>query len=573
MSRYLKKAIRIFRAEGLTATAAAALRQFEKGRDDKEYREWIAKYDALTDAGRDAIRNDVRRLSYSPPISVIMPVYNVEERFLREALDSVCSQLYENWELCIADDHSTEPHVRGVLEEYAARDQRINVVFREENGHISAASNSALELVSGEFSALMDHDDLLAEDALYQVAAVLDKFPATDLIYSDEDKIDALGKRFHPMFKPDWSPELFYSLNMLTHLCVFRTSILREIGGFRKGFEGSQDYDLSLRFIEKTVPDRIRHIPHVLYHWRAIPGSVALDADEKTYAHERARKAIDDHYERVGIQATTVRGIAETHRPVFEHVQDLSVSVIFCGDQTSRGNSDLLNGDSGNVSVESIVPDRDAGSGRYAAMNRCALRASGELLIFLDATSIKISDGFISELAGRAMRDGVGAVGGKIVGVHGLIIHAGYILGIKGGIGIAYSRQSMNARGRFERLSVDINVSAVSAGCFAIRRDLFEQMDGFDSESFPNHYADVDLCLRLAAAGYRTVWTPWARATQVDRGETKDATELEKLRTRWPAEFAQDRYYNPNLTNELGDLSLAYSPRSKRTPRVDGSNT
>ncbi len=569
MYGHIKKAFRTLRNEGIAALTTAARREIQMRSDDQKYRDWVARFDVISDVDRRSIRSAAAELTNRPLISVIMPVYNVEERFLREALDSVCGQLYENWELCIADDHSTESHVREVLEEYATKDERIKVVFRERNGHISAASNSALELASGEFAALMDHDDLLAEDALYQVAAVLDEFPETDLIYSDEDKIDASGKRFQPMFKPDWSPELLYSLNMLTHLCVFRTSILREIGGFREGFEGSQDYDLSLRFIEKTKPGAIRHIPHVLYHWRAIPGSVALDADEKTYAHERARTAIDEHYKRVGIQAKTVRSVAQMHRPVFSPLKDLKISVILA---SSRA---LGIKHSENYEIELINCEGFASGDtrRYALLNQAASSASGNLLIFLDGTTTKVSDGFIDELAGRAMRDGVGAVGGKIVNSRGRILHAGFTLGIKGGVGRTYHGESALARGRFSRLSVDMNLSAVSVNCLAIRRDLFEQFGGFDAEPFPEQYADVDLCLRLAAAGYRTVWTPWATAVQEDKETTEDAAELTQLKSNWPAEFTQDKYYNPNLTIELEDLSLPNTPRVKRIPTADGSDT
>jgi glycosyltransferase involved in cell wall biosynthesis len=208
----------------------------------------------------------------------------------------VLAQTWTHWELCIADDASTAPHVRAVLEEYARRDARIRLSFRPENGHISASSNSALELAHGEFFALLDHDDVLAPDALAWVAAEIDAHSDAELIYSDEDKIDEFGVRTSPYFKPAYNPELLRAQNCISHLGVFRTSRVREIGGFRRGFEGAQDWDLALRICDRTGPERIRHIPRVLYHWRAIQGSTALAMGEKPYVIAAQKRSIEEHF-------------------------------------------------------------------------------------------------------------------------------------------------------------------------------------------------------------------------------------------------------------------------------------
>lgn len=233
-----------------------------------DYDRWVETHDTLGEADRQAIAVHIARMAVRPTISVIMPAYNSDERFLREAIASVRGQLYPHWELCVADDASTAPHVWRVLQEEAARDSRIRIVRRPVNGHISAASNSALTLASGEFVALMDHDDLLAPHALYEVAAELEAHPDADMLFSDEDKIDATGRRREPYFKPGWNPELLLGQNLVKHLCVVRRGVLTQVGGFREGFEGSQDYDLVLRVSEATTADRIRHIPAILYHWR-----------------------------------------------------------------------------------------------------------------------------------------------------------------------------------------------------------------------------------------------------------------------------------------------------------------
>ena len=245
-----------------------------------DYQEWIRRYDTLTGADRERIRKKAKKLAQQPLISVLMPTYNTPAEWLQEAIDSVRAQLYENWELCIADDASTDPAVREVLERNAAQDERIKVTHREDNGHISAASNSALELCTGEWVALMDHDDLLAEHALYCVADAINRHPDAQLIYSDEDKVSEHGYRFEPYFKCDFNRDLFYSHNMICHLGLYRRELVEKIGAFRRGLEGAQDYDLALRYIEQIKPEQIVHIPRVLYHWRV--HSRALPAAPKS---------------------------------------------------------------------------------------------------------------------------------------------------------------------------------------------------------------------------------------------------------------------------------------------------
>ncbi|HEX8117241.1 MAG TPA: glycosyltransferase, partial [Pyrinomonadaceae bacterium] len=310
------KVTRSWRAAGLRGLRLLIDDRLRLHRDSAAYREWVAKCDTLTDADRARIAELSEALSYKPLFSVLMPVYNVDEVWLRRAVESALGQLYARWELCVADDRSTRPHVRRVLEEYAARDPRVRVVFREENGHISRASNTALGMARGEFVALLDHDDELAEHALYTVAEELNAHPEADLVYSDEDMLEG-GRRLDPFFKPDWSPDLLLSLNVISHLGVYRTSLVREVGGFREGFEGSQDYDLALRVTERAPASHVRHVPHVLYHWRRIPGSLAAGAGEKEYAHPAARRVINEHLRRKGVKAEVTSGLGTLHRVIY----------------------------------------------------------------------------------------------------------------------------------------------------------------------------------------------------------------------------------------------------------------
>ena len=254
------------------------------------------------------------RANNGPLFSILMPVYNVEPRWLTQAIESVLAQTYPHFELCIVDDASPRPELAPLLRSYASREPRIKLHIHTRNGHISQTSNSALAMATGDFVALLDHDDLLPPYALELLARELARFPDADLLYSDEDKIDAQGRRSAPYFKPDFNYDLLLTQNMISHLGVYRTALVRSAGGFREGLEGSQDYDLALRVCEQTSPSRIRHLPYVLYHWRVIPGSTAMGGDQKPYALLAAGRAITDHLQRQGVQAEPLPGYGDTHR-------------------------------------------------------------------------------------------------------------------------------------------------------------------------------------------------------------------------------------------------------------------
>lgn len=568
-----------------------------------DYQKWTQLYDTLTDADRAAILGRITELEYKPLISIVMPVYNVEEIWLRLAIESARKQLYPHWELCIADDNSSHPHVRSVLEEYAKKDSRIKVTYRQTNGHISAASNSALELVSGEFVALLDNDDELPEHALYMVVEELNEHPEADLIYSDEDKINERGERSEPNFKSDWNPDLLYSCNTISHLGIYRASIIKQIGGFRKGYEGSQDYDLALRFIEQIPESHIRHIPHVLYHWRAIAGSVALASGEKNYAHEAAREAIRSHLQRKGIDATVTEAANSFHRviyPVPEPAPLVSLIVATRNrfdllSQTVRG---LLH-ETDYARVEIIIVDNQSNDPEtlkylreiqadervrviaydapfnYSAMNNLAVRqARGEIIGLVNNDIKVISPGWLKEMVSHACRPGIGAVGAKLLYPDDTVQHAGVIVGIYGVAAHAHRFIHRDSPGYTSRAMMIQNLTAVTAACMVLRREVFEEVGGLDEVNLAVAFNDVDFCIRIREKGYRIVWTPYAELYHLEsasrgRDDTVEnaprfVKEVAYMMNVWKDALAHDPYYNKNLTFVKEDFSLAVPPRTTK---------
>ena len=564
-----------------------------------DYASWVALYDTLDATGRRQIRAMERSLRYRPLISVVMPTYNTDERWLTRAIDSVRGQLYTHWELCIADDASTDPNVRRVLERYAALDPRIKVTYRPANGHISASSNSALELVRGEFIALLDHDDELALHALYAVAAELNAHPDADLIYSDEDKIDERNRRSAPYFKPDWNPDLFLGQNYLCHLAVYRASCVREVGGFRVGVEGCQDWDLALRVVERTSAERIRHLPRVLYHWRAIAGSTALAQGEKSYINEGAARVLRDHFERtkVNVELVPVTGghwrvrrslpdpapLVSIIIPTRNHLEVLRRAVDSVLDRTTYSRYEILIVDNQSDDPATLAYLEAPGDERirviqydapfnYSAINNHAVsRANGELVCLLNNDVEAITPDWLEELASHAMRPEIGAVGVMLYYPNDTVQHAGCVLGVGGVAGHAFKYFPRGTDGQFNRARLVQNYTAVTAACLMIRRAVFEEVGGLDAENLRVGFNDVDFCLRVHAAGYRNLWTPFVEFyhhESISRGledspekHCRFHGEITYMRKRWGHILDHDPAYNPNLTLQHEDFTLACPPR------------
>jgi len=571
------------------------------------YGAWVAAYDTLTPESAAHIRTKLAGLTRRPLISVILPVYNTPEKLLVAAIESVRRQLYENWELCISDDASKQPHVRKVLERYQRKDpKRIKVVRRETNGHISANSNSALALAHGEYIALLDHDDELRAHALACVALELDAHPEADVVYSDEDKIDENGHRYDHYFKPDWNPDLFNVQNYISHLGVYRTLLVREVGGFRVGYEGSQDWDLAMRVIERSGPDRIRHIPRILYHWRSVPGSTAMLIGEKPFAAVAAEKVITEHFIRTGVEATispTKGSYWRVHYPVPDPAPRVTLIIPTrnrlnvlqpCVEsllaKTTYPNFEILIVDNDSDDAETLAYLKEVSStagtdGRapvrvihspgefnYSALNNLGVENTDAPLVGLLNNDLEVIHGdWLHEMVSHALRPEIGCVGAKLYYPDDRIQHAGVILGIGGVAAHAWQTHPRGAAGQAHRNYLQQNLSAVTAACLVIRRETFLHVGGLNADQLKVAFNDVDFCLKVRAAGFRNLWTPYAELyhhESASRGkedtlEKRDRfrSEVEYMRATWGDLLDNDPAYNPNLTLTINDFTLALPPR------------
>jgi len=529
----------------------------------------------------------VRVFAYKPLISIVMPVYNPPVEFLREAIASVMAQVYPYWELCIADDASPDPQIREVLEEYVQADERIKVVFREKNGHISQSSNSALELATGEFVALLDHDDVLAPEALYEMALLLNKHPEADMIYSDEDKIDEENRRKFPFFKPDWCPDSFLSRMYTCHLGFYRRSLITEIGGFRVGFEGSQDYDLVLRFTEKT--SQIFHIPKILYHWRIHEHSASSGAAAKPYAYEAGQRAIAESIERRGEPGRvfgvpkfpghyTVRYDIQIHElvSIIIPTRDLGRLLNQClesiFEKSTYPNYEVILVDNGSVEpyTERVISEwlnREPNRFRcysygipfnYSKLNNYGVsKAKGKYLLFLNNDTEVIAPDWIEAMVEQSQRPSIGAVGARLFYSDNTIQHAGVILGIGGVGGHLHKCLDATATGHFDRLVDTLNYSAVTAACLMCRRDVFDAVRGFNEE-LAVAFNDVDFCIKILKSGFRNICLPHAKLYHHEsksRGyedtpekQIRFKGEIDYVRDRWQAILDNDPCYSPHLS-------------------------
>ena len=532
-----------------------------------------------------------------------MPVYNVEIRWLEAAIESVKRQLYTNWELCISDDASSDPAIRTCLEKYVRNDQRIKVVYRKENGHIAEASNSALEIATGEYIALLDNDDELREHALYMMVEALNRNPRAGLIYSDEDKITSYGMRFNPYFKPDWNPDLFLQQNYICHLSLYKTSVVKDIEGFRKGFEGAQDWDLALRVIEKIGSDNIVHVPHVLYHWRVIEGSTAQSTTHKPYVMKAQAQCVKEHLDRTGVayEKIEIRDDISQIRVVFpipkdqpkvaliiptkDQVSFLRRCVESILEKTSYKNFEIIIVDNNSTQPETFRYFEELESNKkarivkdsrpfnFSQLNNYAasLAPDGEILGFLNNDLEVISEDWLSEMTSQLMRDGVAATGAKLYFPNDLLQHGGVVIGIGGIAGHSHKGRLRQDPGYFNRSILNQSVSGVTAACMLIKRKVFEEVKGFDEEGLAVAFNDVDLCLKVRAAGYRIVYCAYAELyhyESVSRGFENTPQKFQRfereilvMKQRWGKTLEKDPYYNPNLTLITEDYSFSFPPR------------
>jgi GT2 family glycosyltransferase len=498
--------------------------------------------------------------------------------------------------LCIADDASTKPHVKKILEHYKKKDKRIKVIYRTENGHISKASNSALSLATGDYIALLDHDDMLHETALLFVVKEINDHPNVKLIYSDEDKLeDRNGNRTDPYFKSDWNPDLFLSQNMINHLGVYKKSIVNEIGGFREGYEGSQDYDLALRFIEKIKYGEVRHIPRVLYHWRIAEGSTAISTANKPYAVNSARRAIQEHLDRLNVKAEVVETplSPDFNRVIYSIKSSPLVSIIIptynaykvlkkCVDSILKKTSyknyeiiivnnnsndkktiDYLNLINGVNNINIVDYNKPF---NYSAINNFAVKfAKGEVLVLLNNDTEVINDDWLKELVSHSMRKEIGVVGAKLLYPDDTVQHAGVIIGIGGYAAHVFHKINKNATGYSARAVLLQNYSAVTGACQAIRKKLYEEAGGID-ENLAVACNDIDFCLKVNKLGYRNVFTPYALLyhhefktrgyDDTEEKQIRSKQEVDYFAKKWKDIMESDPAYNPNLSLDSGNEFL-----------------
>lgn len=554
----------------------------------------IDEYDCDKPLQTKLVTSEIQNFPFKPLIYIVMPVYNVAQEWLSQAIESVENQWYDKWELCIVDDNSTNLETLNLLKSVV--NPKVKIHYLQENHGISFASNEALARVNGDYVALMDHDDELTPDALYEVVKVINKHGA-EFIYSDEDKLEINGSYSEPHFKPGYSPDMFLSQNYLSHLSVIKKSLIEKVGGFTIGLEGSQDYDLFLKVLEHT--DKITHIPKVLYHWRKIPGSTAADFDEKSYAKDAGARALALAVKRRHLNAEVHDGkFPGTYRIKYALENEPLVSIII----PFKDKPELLvmciesildNSTYQNFEVIGICNNSDE-QATFAQMNRLKARdsrvsffehnvpfnfseinnyavnthANGTHILLLNNDIEIISPDWIESLLEFSQRKDVGAVGGKLYYPDGKVQHAGIIVGIGGIAGHSHKYSEGSYHGYFSRPYLVQNLSAVTGACLMVKRDVYNEVGGLDSENLKIAFNDVDFCLRIREKGYLNVFTPYCEAyhhESITRGY--EITIEQQRRFNQEVEYMEQRhadllesgdpYYNPQLTLEHEDFSLA----------------
>jgi len=562
------------------------------------YDSWIAVNQLTDTAVQDINQRLAAREGSLCTISLICPVYNTPAELLKELVESVIVQIYPNWELCLANDASPDAHVEPLLKELVALDPRIRVSQMKKNGGISLATNHAVDMARGEIIAFLDHDDLITPDCLAEIALYYAEHQEADIVYSDDDKIDLERKRFAPQFKPDWSPTLLLSYMYFGHIFTVRKSLFLELGGFRKEFDGSQDYDFALRATEKAR--HVGHIPKILYHWRVVPGSTACSGDAKPASLEAGRKAVEETLIRRGIKASRVihpewaqagkvgmfsinfpdKGpLVTIIIPTFNQM-DLLKTCVESLSQTTYANYKVLVIDNASDDKNTLryldkirhkrnhavvtIQNRDGNFSFAHLMNEAVKKTSSEYVLLLNNDTKLINPQWLSQMVGYAQMDGVGSVGARLYFEDQTIQHAGIIHGYhRGLVGHAFRGKPPHDWGYMGFIRTAREYSALTAACLLTPRALFEQLGGFDEKDFAVAYNDVDYGYRLVNAGYRNIYCPEAELFHFEgktRGFSDNPREVRAYRERYNDWY--DRWYNPNLTLD----NEAFEPWAVRLP-------
>lgn len=584
----IKKGILYLRHYGPKGFWIKLTERFQKSEID--YKEWLEKN---MPARQELDRQEKHKFKYAPKISILVPVYNTPETFLRQMIESVQKQTYGNWELCIANANPANEQVKVILKEYTANDARVKVTDVPENEGIAQNTNKALEIADGTFIGLLDHDDGLAENALYEVVKELNKAVDTDVIYTDEDKVStAMDEYFSPNFKPDFNLDMLRSNNYFCHFFVAKKELIETVGGFRGEYNGAQDYDLFLRCIEKA--ERIAHIPKILYHWRVHQESTADNPLSKMYAYDAGQKAIEQHLKRCGVTAE----VSKTenlgfYRVKYQQEGSPLVSILIPNkdqkdtlDQclksiearTDYENYEIIIIENNSTEQETfeyykqiknpkirVIEWKDEFN--YSAINNFGVRhAKGEYLLFLNNDIEVINSDWLGEMLSNCQREEVGAVGAKLYYPDNTVQHAGVIVGIGGVAGSVFVGLKRGYTGYMHRASIQQNLSAVTAACMMVKKSVFEEVGGFEEE-LKVAFNDIDFCLKIREKGHLIVYDPYVELYHYEsktRG-AEDTTEkirrfqseIEYMRSHWSSILKNgDPAYNPNLSLKKWDYSL-----------------
>ena len=551
-------------------------------------------YDAYAPTREELEKQKKRKWKYAPKISVVVPAYETPEKFLCQMIDSLLEQTYENWELCIVDASPGNASMEYVLREYANRDSRIQWRKLEKNLGIAENTNAAFAMASGDFVGLLDHDDLLAPNALYEIAAALEKEPDIDVLYTDEDKVrgDSL-EHFQPYLKPDFNLDILRSNNYICHFFVAKRTLVEQVGGFLAAFDGAQDHDFIFRCVEQA--EHIHHIPEILYHWRTHQSSTADNPDSKRYAFEAGRRAVEANLERCGLKGQVSHTKDYGFYRVTYPVQGRPfVSIIIPNKDAKEDLEKCVNSILTKSTYENyeilIVENNSAGSEifayykqlsqnpkirllrwkhpfNYSAINNyAASKAKGEYFLFLNNDTEVITPGWIEELLGFCQRKDTGIVGAKLYYGNNTIQHAGTVIGIGGIAGHMFVDMDRERSGYMHKASIIQDLSAVTAACMMVKRKVFEQVHGFEEE-LAVAFNDVDFCLRVRELGYLVVYNPYvelyhyeskSRGTEDSKEKVRRfQSEIEFMRCRWEVLLKKgDPYYNKNLSLSKWNYSL-----------------
>ena len=535
---------------------------------------------------------------YSPLISVAVPAYRTPEKFLAQMIDSLLAQTYGNWELCIANGSPEDSAMKKVLEEYTKKDSRIRVSELTENKGIAGNTNAALEMAQGEFVGLLDHDDLLAPNALYEIVRALDEDRNLDAVYTDEDKVTTeLDEHFQPHLKPDFNLDLLRSNNYICHFFVVRRSIVQKVGGFCQEFDGAQDHDFIFRCIETA--EKVGHIPEILYHWRTHKASTADNPASKMYAFDAGKRAIEAHLKRTGTEGivshTPDLGFFRVKYPVQgqplvsviipnkDEKETLKACIDSIREKTEYPNYEIIIVENNSTTDEIFQYYKELSQDprirllrwkkefNYSAINNYGVRhANGEYLLFLNNDVTVITPGWIKELLGVCQRPEVGAAGVKLIYPDNTIQHAGCVIGLGGIAGHMFVDMPANRTGYLHKASILQDMSAVTAACMMMKRTAFEEAGGF-TEKLSVAFNDVDLCLKVRKNHKLIVYDPYVQLYHME-SKTRGAednkekvrrfqNEIEYMRCQWIKKKKKgDPYYNKNLSLTKWNYSLRPLP-------------